>query len=383
MKSGVTPLLSILIVTILNEVDAKSLPDVSVKSGNFSNEAKLAYLKSHAELMKSFMNVSVPPCDDFYEYACGNWPNVKPDRHYAGSQKMGSLSSLIYTINNATEQLLGLNQLAETLNVSTELHVTQKFYNACLDAKLYPFPAADPTYLDLIRSIGGFPAVDGDKWNAANFSWLNMSAHLTNYGAKGLIYDEPSLKYPFEPEFKLPKLGFDFIVYTENLESNTSRSKQLNEDRMRGYLRAYQLPEDNITEVIAGVFAFWTDVLEVVDEFHKDEINCQMMSTILGIPPLTQWSNYYDIAWQGANVTQRHFCHLYYEKLDELCAKHSAAVANYLAMKFLYTMDAKLKDPKHQRDYCALMTSTTMGYLLDKLYMKVGTNTVQIIIHYF
>ncbi|EDV43261.1 uncharacterized protein Dana_GF18401 [Drosophila ananassae] len=369
MKIGVTSLLSVLIFAVLNEVDSKSLPDVSIKSGNVSNEAKLAYLKSHAELMKSFMNVSVPPCDDFYEYACGNWPNVKPDRYYAG--KMGSLSALIYTTNNATEHLLGLNQLAETLNVSKELRVAQQFYNACLAAELYPFPAADPAYLDLIRLIGGFPAVDGDKWNASNFSWLNMSAHLTNYGAKGLIFDELSLKYPFEPEFKIPKLGFDFIVYTENLESNTSRSKQLNEDRMRGYLRAYQLPEDQITEVIAGVFAFWRDVLEVVDEFFKDEINCHMMSSVLGITPLTQWSSYYDIAWKGANVTKGHTCNYYYVKLDELCAKHTAAVANYLAMKLLYTMDAKLKDPKHQRDYCALKTSTTMGYLLDKLYMKV------------
>ncbi|XP_017859047.1 PREDICTED: membrane metallo-endopeptidase-like 1 [Drosophila arizonae] len=363
---------SVLFATCVAKPAAETKPEIddATIDNTIPANPNVEYLRAYATQMLSYMNRSVAPCDDFYEYACGNWKNVKQERQ--SQHKRSNLLDIVYTLADVAEELLLANTtLAEDLGYGAELRITQQFYNACLNAELYPLPAADPAYLALIKSVGGFPAVEGEAWLASNFSWFNMSSHLTNYGAQGLIYEKHLQQYPFMPYFRLPELGFDYIVHSDNIATNDTKGYKLNEKRMRGYLQAYGLPEEKIVEVIAGIFAFWREVLKIADRFEEDSDKCDLLTDEFFTEPFPQWKQYYEISWNNLRFDPypaERYCDFFYYELDKVCAKHKVAAANYMAMKLLYTMDAKLKAAKYQRDHCILTIQYSMPYLLDKLY---------------
>ncbi|KAH8358159.1 hypothetical protein KR084_005971 [Drosophila pseudotakahashii] len=307
----------------------------------------------HANRMKSYMNFSVAPCDNFHEYACGNYGQRKLYQY----SRMNYLGDSAYVLDDIAKDLLDRMDLAESLNVSRELRVAQRFYNACLEADLHPFPAADPTYLNLIRSIGGFPAVDGAAWNASNFNWVNMSAHLTIYGARGLIHEEISAFKGNDPILSAANLGFDYIGQADNSKRmNSSSVRKQNQKIMRRYLRAFNLTGNKISQVIDDVFEFWRDA-----EVTINNISSYDLSENLDI------TSYFKIAW---NLDKKKMFHNFnFEKYDKVCARHPEAVANYLAMQLLYAFDANLEDIKYQRDYCAATMRSAMWPLFKKLYL--------------
>ncbi|XP_017041848.2 membrane metallo-endopeptidase-like 1 [Drosophila ficusphila] len=356
------------------ECEARSVdnePQDDSERENTITDETVEYLQSYGAKMKSYMNFSVDPCDDFYEYSCGNWKNVIKPR--LSSDRRSNLLDIMYTLAEVTDQILTRTEMAEALNVSEEVAIAQRFYNACLAADVSPLPAADPAYLALIRSIGGFPAVDGDAWNASSFSWFNMSAHLTNYGASGLINEDEVPHFPFEPYFKLPELGFDHVVHTDIIANSSSRAYKMNEKRMRGYLKSYNLTEEKATAVVTGVFDFWRDALAVEDKFNSSEESCILLDSLHSVPAFGQWRSYYEIAWNGVDfhngTDSSEYCDFYYTELDKVCAKHQEAVANYLSMALLYRMDAKVKDVQDQKEYCQLTVLGSMAHLINKLYM--------------
>lgn len=130
--------------------------------------------------IKNMMRPEVAPCDDFYNYACGNWHRHNP-------------AQLLSNLVTDTFQLLarGFDRRLQRLLRSTELksepeRKMQRFYLACSalnrDDVSYKL-ALENVY----REYGDFPALAGAEWNATDFSWWRTVARIQHKYGKQII----------------------------------------------------------------------------------------------------------------------------------------------------------------------------------------------------
>ncbi|CAB4057310.1 MMEL1 [Lepeophtheirus salmonis] len=145
---------------VVPKVDAKVFQPVDLCENIrdfriFPNDSKTVVLKKQASLMRCYMNITIDPCQDFYEYACGNW-----HKHHTIPRDRGSWD--IFEI------------LREDLDV--KLSDKKTLYSSCMNTdqieKLRHYPL-----LQLLKNLGGWPVLD-ENWNSDKFDWIETIAKL-------------------------------------------------------------------------------------------------------------------------------------------------------------------------------------------------------------
>ncbi|XP_019895516.2 membrane metallo-endopeptidase-like 1 [Musca domestica] len=335
--------------------------------------------QQYAANMLTYMIHSIDPCDDFYEYACGNWKNTIEPRQ--AEHKRNNLHDVSYKLDDLVEVMLAWPHIDNIApEYSREFKTAQQFYNNCVHSEIYPMKKSTE-YLKVIKNIGGFPAAQSE-WNASEFSWLNMSSHMSNYGLGSLIKEGIMDKFPFAPFFQIPKFGFDIELHYDNIKNSSSNAYKINWQIMNDILAVYGVElAKRRTSIISEIFKFLRAVLDVVEKFEEDDYKCRILSDKLDEDVVhaadQQWLTHYEISWMGKSELQDVItapCLYLYHHLDKICSEHKEAVANYLALKFLYHIDARLKDVKFQKDYCTSHVRQTMSFFFDHLYMKTFFN---------
>ncbi|XP_034236596.1 neprilysin-2 isoform X1 [Thrips palmi] len=128
-----------------------------------------------ASYLLKTMDLDVDPCDDFYQYACGNFirtTNIPDDKT--------SITTFSKINDDLTEQLRNVIEEPMTAKDPKSFGVAKKLYQACMNKTLVEERGLTPTK-EILKVLGGWPVLEKD-WNEEAFDWKETTYKFRKEG---------------------------------------------------------------------------------------------------------------------------------------------------------------------------------------------------------
>ncbi|XP_066583083.1 neprilysin-4-like isoform X2 [Prorops nasuta] len=179
---------------------------------------------AQAKIMLGYMDKNADPCEDFYQYACGNWAKLNPiPKDKAGFDTFEMLrESLDTVLRSILEE--PIDRDAETRkDFHNDATVKAKhLFQSCMNYEILEQRMEQPL-IQLLEEMGGWPIMDAN-WSPENFDWLLTIAQLRLYNNDILISEwvGPDIKNSdqYVIQFDQTSLGLptrDYFLQSSNL----------------------------------------------------------------------------------------------------------------------------------------------------------------------
>ncbi|RZC41734.1 membrane metallo-endopeptidase-like 1, partial [Asbolus verrucosus] len=134
------------------------------------------------------VDLSVDPCEDFYKFSCGKFINdtVLP-------QSKTSISSFSIVSDMVDEQMRTLLEKPIKETDARPFVLVKSIYQACMNTTEIEANSLS-NLKKVLKTIGGWPVVEGQRWNERRFNWTSTIYEFIKLGFNSDIFFEFSVQ---------------------------------------------------------------------------------------------------------------------------------------------------------------------------------------------
>ncbi|XP_024086254.1 uncharacterized protein LOC106668396 [Cimex lectularius] len=347
---------------------------------------------NQAKLMQMYMDTTVDPCEDFYQFACGRWPKLNPIPKDKGTYDTFEIlrESLDNYLKNLLEQPISPNEPAAYTKA-------KNLYKSCINYEILEERGAQPL-LDLIDSLGGWPLLNKD-WKSSNFDWIWLTGQLRRYNNDLLIaqWVGPDIKNSNE-----------YIIHIDQTTLGLPTRDYYLQPANAVYLEAYKnyfvkiatllgADYNKVTQAAEEVIQFEIDLAKITiapDERRNLSELYQRMTVgeLRNFIPQVDWQRYLSIVFNRPCNSTEHvvvFAVRYIENLVALMGKtDTRTIANYLLWRFVRhrvnNLDDRFQEAKQKFYYilfgreespprwknCVNQVNSNMGMAVGAMFVQ-------------
>uniref|UniRef100_A0A0A1WMH6 Putative zinc metalloproteinase T16A9.4 n=1 Tax=Zeugodacus cucurbitae TaxID=28588 RepID=A0A0A1WMH6_ZEUCU len=374
-------------------------------SGNATPPSCAAdYWPRQLDTMYNYVDDVMWPCDDFYEYACGNWRAPYQLRARGAHDTLSAvkadnkqqLMAFLLDKQEALEQKDTRSTLQRSENVAV------RFFNACVDrvtnedgftGRLHSDVEAVAlrTYTDELRRISDWPVLN-PHWQAIDsndtLNWgTYLSAELRRFGVQSLwrLLVTSNWQQAEQQIFYISAPAFDLLKPTRNAAQYDSDSEYIYKRYVKYLMLDLGMRVRRAQALASEVVEFEKQLFELVPSASLVLLRePQTLASLAAELPELNLREYFavvvrDIAVELPNDYADRLLIVadvpYLRKLRDLL-KHTKPelLAKYLLVQFLAHFEVRLHDEEsyqEQRDYCLQQLHSFLPAELTEIFMRL------------